>query len=322
MSGTALVLSGGGAKGAFQFGAIKYIEEEYKKRHQNFNYSIIAGVSVGAINGTMLAMNKYQILKETWESISADKVYHGNINSTLSILYNLIKSGWRSLLDNDPLYKMIKRFVTLKDIDKSCTLKFGVVSLTTGEYMALSPEDFDNDEDFQKALLASTSIPVIWRPVAKIKTKDSDYTDLVDGGIRNITPLGDVIKYAPSEVIIINCSPSQCTSTEIRLNENKNAGKNILFIARRSLAEIAIDEIFNTDTREFLRINRLVKQAEERGIQLKDENGCAYKAFTTILIEPQSELGDVLDFSREVIRKRIAEGFKQAQEAFAKRERV
>lgn len=53
-SKVALVLSGGGAKGAFQFGAIQYIEEYYKKQNPSFNYSIIAGVSVGALNATML----------------------------------------------------------------------------------------------------------------------------------------------------------------------------------------------------------------------------------------------------------------------------
>jgi NTE family protein len=65
MAKRALVLSGSGAKGAFQFGAIQYIEEKLKKKYPTFNYSIIAGVSVGSLNGVMLAMDKYDL----WNTI-------------------------------------------------------------------------------------------------------------------------------------------------------------------------------------------------------------------------------------------------------------
>jgi len=52
----ALVLGGGGAKAAFQLGAIKYIEEVIKKKSPGFNYNTIAGVSAGAPNAVVLAM--------------------------------------------------------------------------------------------------------------------------------------------------------------------------------------------------------------------------------------------------------------------------
>ena len=54
MSITALVLSGGGAKGAFQFAAEKYAREV-----KGYQWDIIAGVSVGALNGSLIAMKKY-----------------------------------------------------------------------------------------------------------------------------------------------------------------------------------------------------------------------------------------------------------------------
>ena len=49
---TALVLSGGGAKGAFQFMAEKYAREV-----KGYKWDIIAGVSVGALNSTFIAIN-------------------------------------------------------------------------------------------------------------------------------------------------------------------------------------------------------------------------------------------------------------------------
>jgi NTE family protein len=60
---TALVLTGGGAKGAFQFGA-----EQYAREVKGYEWDVIAGVSVGALNGTMLAMHKYRELEELWTS--------------------------------------------------------------------------------------------------------------------------------------------------------------------------------------------------------------------------------------------------------------
>ncbi len=72
---TALVLSGGGAKGAFQVGAEKYAREV-----KGYHWDIIAGVSVGALNGSMLAMAKYDRLFEIWNTISSDKVYTGGFN--------------------------------------------------------------------------------------------------------------------------------------------------------------------------------------------------------------------------------------------------
>ncbi|MCX7792951.1 MAG: patatin-like phospholipase family protein [Thermodesulfovibrionales bacterium] len=309
-SGVALVLSGGGAKGAFQFGAIQYIEEHYKKKNPTFNYSIIAGVSVGALNGTMLAMEKYELLKEIWNTISSEKVYRGSLNwlAAIRVLF-----GSRSVLSNKPLYELIKKHVSLRDIKSDrYDLRIGSVSLYSGEYRAFRPQDFENDDEFRKVLLSSTAIPVIWKPVNEIRLKNGSlFRDAIDGGIRNISPLGDVIDSDPEEVIIINCS-----AYSLRLKEDPKASKNIFKIAKRALVEIAIDEIFNSDISEFLRINRLVEQAEKQNCQLLKPDGRPYRSFRTVLIQPDGDLGDTLDFSERVIKERIEKGFQVATKAF------
>ena len=305
----ALVLSGGGAKGAFQFGAIKHMEESVKEKFPAFDYSIIAGVSVGALDAVMLAMGKYKELKDIWETITKERVYTGEINWTafLKILF-----GAKSILSNRPLQDELKKQVRLKEVktDKY-DLRVGAVSLTTGQYKAFRPSDFDDDDEFRQAVLSSTAIPVIWPPVKKIKLKGPDFLESVDGGIRNVSPLGDVLDENPSEVVIINCS-----STELPLAEDTHASDNILQIAKRSLSEIAIDEIFNSDLREFLTINHLVEQAEKQNCKLLKKDGTPYKAFRTILIQPTEDLGDTLDFSRDVINSRMKQGEAAAAKAF------
>ncbi len=89
-------------------------------------------------------------------------------------------------------------------------------------------------------------------------------------------------------------------------------------IAKRSLTDITINEIFRSDVNFFLKINNLVEQAKKHGIDLyKDDNQTeVYKAFNSVLIEPANDLGDTLDFSQGTIKERIRVGYEIAEEAF------
>ena len=70
----ALVLSGGGFNGAFQLGAINYINDNWNKLTGlpgRMKFDLIAGVSVGAINGSMLALDKLGQLNDLWLNMIA-----------------------------------------------------------------------------------------------------------------------------------------------------------------------------------------------------------------------------------------------------------
>ena len=93
---TALVLSGGGAKGAFQMMAEKYAREQ-----KGYQWDIIAGVSVGALNGMMLAMEKYARLEELWWNITREQVMTGRLNFWTAFR---IAFGAKSVYSNAPLW--------------------------------------------------------------------------------------------------------------------------------------------------------------------------------------------------------------------------
>src|SRR5512147_3075103 len=138
---TALVLSGGGAKGAFQCGAEKYAREV-----KGFKWDIIAGVSVGALNGAMLAMQKFDRLYEIWNTISNRQVYTGGFNlwSTIKLLF-----GAKSFYGNEPLYRLLKRELEVEKI--RVDLRIGAVSLVSGAYV-----EFTRDSpNLAEAVLAS-----------------------------------------------------------------------------------------------------------------------------------------------------------------------
>lgn len=290
MPKTALVLSGGGAKGAFEAGA-----ERYAREVKGYEWDIIAGVSVGALNAGMLAMKKYDGLWRLWGAISDAKVYTGR-TEWWYIVWRVV-TGRKSILGNDPLGRLIESEFDPALVDAE--LIVGAVSLMSGEYVQFEPDT----PHFTDGVLASTAIPVYWAPVDV-----EGQGPMVDGGVRNVSPLGDVLEYNPDEVVIINCNPR-----EPRV-ETESPG-SVIDVATRSL-DIAVNEIFVGDIREFLRINRNVKEAEAGGVTLHKDDGTPYKFFEHKLIEPPEHLGDGIDFSQPSVRASMRAGWEAAEAVF------
>ena len=304
-----MVLFGGGAKGAFQIGALNYIHENIIPKQPDFKISIIVGVSVGSLNGVMLAQNQFEELKLLWNKLENKGIYKGRINIA-GFVWRLLR-GKKSLLSSDPLKEKIDQHIFLERMDPSIHFRAGAVSLISGEYHYFQADQFKSNVEFRKAILASALMPIIWEPVENINTVSEQLKAMVDGGIRNINPLQDVLEFEPDEVVIINCSPFRKP-----LLDDPTAGKSIFQIAKRSLVEIAMNEIFLGDLKEYLRVNRIITQAKEKGVELKRGNGKIYKAYKTILINPEEYLGDVLDFEQSAIQPRIEAGYKAAEKAF------
>lgn len=308
----ALVLSGGGAKGAFQYGALRYImENEVGERPPSEYFKIISGVSVGSLNGVMIAQDRFPDLVNIWNNISQGEVYTGNLK-LLHIFWRLITHKL-SVLSNEPLEKLLRKYTSLERVQKSgCDFMFGTVSIDTGLYYTFHASDFDDEEQFQDGVLASSAMPVLWPPVKKITTKNGlTYTQLVDGGARNISPLGDVINYDPDQVVVINCNAEE-------FYPYPDPARNMIKIAVRVLTEITLNEIFRQDIREFVQINNILKQIPP-GVNIRRTDGTLYKHYECILIEPNHDLGDALDFSRKKIDLHIQEGYEAARKAYAEK---
>lgn len=288
----ALILSGGGAKGAFQAAAEKYAREV-----KGYHWDIIAGVSVGALNGAMLSMQKFDRLWQIWNTISDDQVLTGGFN-----LWSVIKLffGAKSFYGNKPLHRLLKQEL---EIEKFVTdLRVGSVSLVTGEYV-----EFTKDSPhFAEVILASTVMPVIWTPV----DISPEYRSMVDGGVRNISPIGDVLDSDPDEIVIINCGAEA-------IDPLAGAPKNVTEIGSRTL-DIMLNELFVSDMNEFVRTNLLVQQASSHGLTLVNAKGRALKYYECKNIEPVAPLGDTLDFSQAAIQSSLAAGEERARQVLGK----
>ncbi len=296
---TALVLSGGGAKGAFQAGALEVLREA------GYKYKAISGISVGSLNGVMLATNQFDKLIKIWQSITSDKVYNMTSLVALARRYLSYKLGLSappvSRYHNKPLRELMQRYL----LDKKVTLPFhfGYVKLESGVYVKAVVRRSDNhkiDQADLDRLLASTAMPVYFNPV---EIGDSM---AVDGGLRNISPIKEVLPHNPDRMVIIPTEPfgSDPVTTEVR---------DILEIAFRSI-DIMLDEIFQEDIDRFLAVNRLVQQAESEGLTLTKSNGTPYKYIKPILIDPEKHLGDAMDFGNKRVKEMMDYGRKRARE--------
>ncbi len=135
---TGLVLSGGGARAAYQVGVLRAIARLWRqalgpRARLNNPFGVICGTSAGAINAAALACHadrfeaSVEVISKVWENFSADQVYRadsfGVIRSGARWL-TMMSIGWviarwrrarpRSLLDNAPLAVLLQRLVPLE----------------------------------------------------------------------------------------------------------------------------------------------------------------------------------------------------------------
>lgn len=348
-----VILTGGGARGAFQAGVWNRIMTDginLGDGQQKIGVpDAVFGVSAGALNGAMISMGKNKQLISLWNTIAGrpQEIYkseflrsEGNKISVdmdavgkylLSDITALQKIGLlfrgsrqrvieqlaakiktlSAVADNSPLFEKVKRLVQVGDV-KSTVFQSGFVSLTDGNYYTAKHTDFSSNADFQKAVLASSTMPLIWPPVGEIATSQFTVSNAVDGGLRNVNPLGDAVKYVnasddPDEYYFLIVSTR--TASLPAMHETPN----VLNTIGRSIYDIALNEIGDTDASEFLRINRLVKQAERRNFDLFSESGRKLRAFKVKVIEPLRELGGALNFSRSAVMDSFLHGYLTAQ---------
>ncbi len=124
---TALILSGGGARAAYQVGVLKAIAELIPDTGQN-PFQIICGTSSGAINAVKLASEADNFhrsvlnLDNLWSNLQSHKVHHVGVHSIFKGLLKLFASFFHSglsegkplsLLDNEPLYQLLLKHVDM-----------------------------------------------------------------------------------------------------------------------------------------------------------------------------------------------------------------
>ena len=279
---TGLILTGGGARAAYQVGVLKAIAEMLPRRTQN-PFPVICGTSAGAFNAVTLAVYAQsfrlgvQYLDKMWKNFTAHDIYRADtlgvcINSVLW-LTGLILNGLGinklnkvSLLDSSPLAALLERALPSEKIQEN--IDAGVLhalSITASGYgTGQSVNFFQSAEGVQawqrarrlgvaanieaKHILASSAIPFIF-PAVLI---NREYFG--DGSMRQIAPISPALHLGALCVLVIGTGQTT----------DKQAGRSKVddYPSLAKIAGHAMDSIFldslEVDMERLNRINKTI----------------------------------------------------------------
>ena len=248
MTKRALVLSGGGARGAYQVGAIQALLEAGR------TYDTVHGISVGALNASWIAMHSPM---EQRHSIKGLLDIWNNINSTDDIFtrwnpikpINYLYSMWKgSLHSGQPLKRLVDTFLDRSKIASSgVKLTIGCVNLNTSEYVVI---DGDNPA-IKEFILASSHLPLVFEPIDLYGEK------WVDGGIRHQIPIYEALKERPDEIDVVLTCP-------IAIRDRMLPATNLTSAPRVALraSEILSDQVYIMDCYTVLRAARTLENVK------------------------------------------------------------
>lgn len=279
----ALVLSGGGSKGAYQCGALQHILGELQ-----IKYDAFCGVSVGAINCAFLAMYKYgqeklssDILKNMWDGLDNSKIYKRWFP------FGRWHALWtKSFFDSSPLGNLLRNGINLDKIRSSGkSVTVGTVSLSSGKYTIFD----QNSDHFIDAVIASASFPGMLTPVSFLGQL------WTDGGIKEISPIQKAVDLGADIIDVIITSPK----TRIKhFLENPTT----IDVIKRSF-DLSTDKIMANDIEKVEMHNKLA------------EAGISNKKYIKInIIRPDFNLiEDLLDFRPLKIQEMMKKGYEDAK---------
>ncbi len=195
----AVVLSGGGAKGAYQLGVWKAL------RRLNINYDIVTGTSVGALNGVMMVQNDYFKALKLWYymdyknviDIEIKKQFNSN-KGKQEIIGMYAKGAFTGGYEMSGLKKVINNFFDSENFFSS-KVDFGLVTTKfpslKAKYILKNKVDKDLFKDY---LLASASC----FPAFKMTKIKNEY--YLDGGYNDNLPIDLAIKLGAEEIIAVD----------------------------------------------------------------------------------------------------------------------
>lgn len=202
----ALVLSGGGAKGAYEAGAILGLLERRAELGDFGGWDAFLGVSVGAINATWMAQAEDQLaeslrLIKLWENLRQDDVATRSWAGALGLLWN------PSLEDTAPLRCTVDELLG----QVIHPLAIFAVDLCSGETHAWTGDA--SREELLEGIMASAAAPILYPPVRRVgplalpenagEASPSRVAVYSDGGLADVTPLGAAIAMGAEVIDVV-----------------------------------------------------------------------------------------------------------------------
>ncbi len=194
MGKTALVLSGGGSRGAYEIGVWKALCQLGVK------IDMVMGTSVGAINGAMILQGDLELSEKLWLQLETDMVFDvktagSATEDALAYAKEIIKHGGA---DPSGLQSLLSQYIHEEQIRKSC-MEYGLVTTEfpsmEGHYLYI--EDIPQGQLLDYILASASCFPAVRRCVIGEK-------QFIDGGYRDNLPAEMAMKKGATHIIAVD----------------------------------------------------------------------------------------------------------------------
>lgn len=319
-----LILSGGGARAAYQVGVLKAIHKILPKDTPN-PYDIIAGTSAGAINGVALASyaENHRIglrhLERIWTGFCPEHIYKTDYKSITGAISRIArtaligrkyKNDRVSLLNNEPLRGLLSQVIKFENIQKAIDNgALHAISVTgsgieSGESVSFFQGHYSltNWERHRRIgyrsniglehLMASSAIPMIF-PSVKIH---KEY--YADGAVRQLAPISPALHLGAEKVLVIGVSGSIDKKKKSRFDSGYPTPAKIL----GHMLNAAFLDSMETDVERLKRINRTVDLIPEN-IRKKQE--MELKPIELLEIKPSASMDEIASRHAKELPKSI-----------------
>ncbi|MEE8389085.1 MAG: patatin-like phospholipase family protein [Acidiferrobacterales bacterium] len=308
---TALVLTGGGARAAYQVGVLKAVCELMPEGSGN-PFPILCGTSAGAINAASLAVYARQFrhgvrrLNRVWRNFHVDHVFKADPKSILlngaRWLLAMMGGGFGKrkaayLLDRDPLANLLRRYFNFKDIQLA--IESGALyalSITASGYISGQSVSFYQGVDelvpWRRArrigirsrielehLMASSAIPFLFKAI-RIKR---DYFG--DGSMRQSAPISPALHLGADRVLVIGVHKEESEDSQrVESNEYPSPAQ----IVGHVLNSIFLDSL-DADLERLRRINKTLNTISSSG----NAGNIPLREVDVLMVSPSEDLGEI-----------------------------
>lgn len=304
----ALVLSGGGARAAYQIGALRHIA----KTMPDYRPQILTGVSAGAISAVFLASSQkswqdaVEDLAKIWLSLETERVYRTDLGSVLkrTMVWGLrILSGGRlgradirGMVDNAPLRAFLGAHLPVdgqritgiqENIEAGLLNSLAIITTSYGSGRSQAwIESRDQDawtgsqlraritETTLDHVMASAALPMFF-PAVQLNNAWHG-----DGGIRLTAPLSPALHLGATRILAVSPRATPVNTVPMELRDNYPSPAQI---AGTMMNAVFLD-LLDYDAIQMNRINRLVDKIPE------SERG-TFRKVDVMILRPREDLG-------------------------------
>ena len=307
----ALIMSGGGARAAYQVGALRAIASMLPQRSRN-PFRIICGTSAGAINAASLASNVDRFdravsrLARTWGNLHVGQVYRADLLGTARILSRCLAAFLTgglhrrapvSLLDCAPLSVLLGRMIDFARIRRTIAAgHLSALCITASSYASGDSVSFFQDdgshEPWRRArrvgrpaeiglahVLGSCALPFAF-PVVQI-----DGEHFGDGSMHQLAPVSAALHLGAQRVLVIGVG----SVSQERGARDSGAWPSLAQIAGHMLDAIFIDTL-DMDLERLQRVNQTLASIPE---EVRSRPGAALRTIETLVIRPSEPMDEI-----------------------------